>query len=250
MVNGGAMIKGIVDKHKQKAKIVAQNGQRLLGCRVYCELMSFNKGEKTGNGKGRSNYGRPGGPFLEHREQLRLRAVLLAEQIQALCPREKKLLLKPGTAPVLSFAGLSVSHCTIGEKFTGGFIMVPFDNGRATSVGFDLEQRGRASKRVVLRIANREELCMSPSPCALWSAKESAYKSLSYLHSPVHATQISVFDWKRAPGEETYDYQFKVKDHNITGHGFVVLLKSLVIAFAHAHPRITKRMFELLRSGF
>ena len=167
---------------------------------------------------------------LEQRKKLRK---LLTKEIEnswpnTLSTEQKKQLLTPGNLPQIPFTSLSVSH----SSFIGGFI-ISFNN--QISLGFDLEQAGRAKERTALRIAsNEEELHQSPSPSALWSAKEAIYKSIHPFQNSIHVKQISVFDWipiletKNPDALTTYDYRFEIK--NKKGKGFVCFSNEILIA--------------------
>ena len=104
-----------------------------------------------------------------------------------------------------------------------GFFLQPF-------VGIDLESPGRAKKKTVLRISNNNELIKAPSPAALWSAKESAYKSINAFQDRAYIRQISVFGWQSVSHSQVYDYQFSVEEKNIQGQGFACFFKYLVVA--------------------
>ncbi len=195
-----------------------------LGCKSDCHLILF----PTKNS------------FLDNRKILRKKLVQEVEKLGVLSPGQKKELLTPGTLTQKTpFAAFSLSHIA----FAGGFIITP---DLSTGVGFDLEQPERAKEKTVLRISNKEELSASPSPYALWSAKESAYKSVSLVLSGASVRKILVFDWKlnrlsgcddssksgRSLRSEVYDYRFSVKQ--VKGKGFVCVFEELVIACAFA----------------
>ena len=167
---------------------------------------------------------------LDQRKNLRK---FLTKEIEHYWPNklsieQKKQLLTLGNLPQVPFASLSVSH----SSFIGGFII---SSNNQISLGFDLEQAGRAKERTALRIAsNEEELHQSPSPSALWSAKEAIYKSIHPLQNSIHVKQISVFDWisiqetQKPEALTTYDYQFEIK--NKKGKGFVYFSDEILIA--------------------
>ena len=225
---------------KNLEHIVEKNSQR-LGCKLTCHLMTFDK--KNSPMEQRKKLRR----FLLHELEKRNPALLkktpanlkstipgASDQKGIFSQEQKKILLKPGIPPKTSFASISLSHST----FMGGFIIAPFRQ----SIGFDLEQWGRASEKTVLRISHKEELNRAPSSSALWSAKESAYKSFGqYPNTPkISIKQIFVFHWRLLPYQEReeylknfvsllkktthqkyaleiYDYKFKVTQTNHTG---------------------------------
>ncbi|MYE07356.1 MAG: 4'-phosphopantetheinyl transferase superfamily protein [Oligoflexia bacterium] len=230
-------------------KIVETQGLR-RGYKLHCHLMAFI-----------SNW--------QNRKHLREQLVQTIEQQykKKLPSEQKKTLLTPGVPPQLPFASVSVSHCA----FLGGFVISPSGSLNTPSsslklafvkqpfIGFDLEQLGRAKEKTLLRISNKKELSDTPSPSALWSAKEAAYKSISSLQRDTHIKHISIFGWqpvssienikaakpnisKKLEREEKespkiYDYQFIIKEKNIKGEGFVCCLNNVVIGLAFSKSR-------------
>ena len=99
-----------------------------------------------------------------------------------------------------------------------------------------LEQLGRAKEKTVLRISNKKELAQAPSPSALWSAKEAAYKSISSLQSDIHIKHISIFDWQSIVKSNTdtkiHNYQFTIEDKTIKGKGVICCLKNIITGLA------------------
>ena len=207
-------IKSMVEQIQLLQQKVERNSLR-LGYKLNCYLYPLNNQEHE--------------HVLDQRKNLRK---FLTKEIEHYWPNklsieQKKQLLTPGNLPQVPFASLSVSH----SSFIGGFIISP---ATQVSLGFDLEQAGRAKKRTVLRIASEEELQQSPSPSALWSVKEAIYKSIHPLQNSIHVKQISVFGWapileiKNPDALTTYDYQFEVK--NKKGKGFVCSSDKIIIA--------------------
>ena len=122
-----------------------------LGCPLFCHLIHF-KNQK---------------PLLEDRKKLRrtiLKYIQNSSLITPLSNEQKLTLLKPGNIPHIPDISLSISHC----PGIGGFVITPF---RGTSIGFDLEQIGRANKRMLSYLAKEEEIKQTPGLTALWSAK-------------------------------------------------------------------------------
>ena len=219
-----------------------------LDCKLNCYLMAFDKQSST----------------LENRKHLREQLVQTIEKIaqKKLSLEQKKALLTPGKPPKIPFASVSISHCA----FMGGFVISRLDLADApssppeststerSSIGFDLEQLGRATEKTVLRISNKKEINQAPSSSALWSAKEAAYKSISSFQSDIHIKHILVVDWQcLSPIENTqaakpniskkpewkkkelpkiYDYQFTIVDKDIEGKGVICCLKDMVIGLA------------------
>ncbi|MDE0118728.1 MAG: hypothetical protein OXM55_01810 [Bdellovibrionales bacterium] len=205
---------------------------------------------------------------FQGRKYLREQLVQTIEQKykKKLSLEQKKKLLTPGIPPQLPYASISVSHCA----FLGGFVISSLDFcndsssvqkstsiKQQSSIGFDLEELGRAKEKTVLRISKKKELNKAPSPSALWSAKEAAYKSISSFQSDTHIKDISIFDWlcvssiehtqvakpniskeperEEVEGKESpniYDYKFTIKEKNIKGEGFICCLKNVVVGLA------------------
>ena len=217
---------------KDRTKEITQTITQLclcLNCPLLCRLIVFKKDFC----------------FLEKRKKVRLGLVEEIANKKSLSQEQKIHLLTPGT-PV-PFADVSLSH----SVSMGGFVIGSLAYPPLFSVGFDLEQAGRAKVKTVLRISKQEELSQAPSPSFLWSAKEAVYKNicnLQYLPSspkreqrgraPVLIKHISLFNWElfkdsplseRGLGEEplsgkslgkslleepmVYRFQFQYKDH-------------------------------------
>ena len=191
-------------------KTVEQNSSR-LNCNLLCHLIPFNKN------------------ILEQRKKLREQLIQKIESIKKLSLEQKQSLLTLNTPPQVPFVSLSLSHCAL----AGGFIISPSAH---LSLGFDLEQNGRAKEKTVLRISNQDELNQSPSASFLWSAKEAAYKSLSQYQNHTHIKQIAVFNWHHVPSErettKVYDYQFTSENTNKRGKGYICFIEDIVIGFA------------------
>lgn len=204
--------KSLIEQIKLLKHTVEQNSL-LLGYKLNCYLYPFNNQKSS----------------LDQRKNLREQLIKEVENLwlNKLSIEQKKQLLTPGTFPKISFASVSISH----SSFIGGFIISP---ATQISLGFDLEQMGRAKERTVLRIANEEEWKQSPSPSFLWSAKEATYKSVHSLRKSISIKQIFVFDWIRIQETseldilKTYDYRFEVE--HTQGKGFVCSSDNIIIA--------------------
>ena len=202
-----------------------------LNCPLLCRLIVFKKDLS----------------FLEKRKKVRFSLVEEIANKKSLSQEQEARLLTPGT-PV-PFADVSLSHSTS----MGGFVIGSLAYPALFSVGFDLEQAGRAKVKTVLRVSQQEELNQAPSPSFLWSAKEAVYKSVSHLQylpslakevqNPVLPRELSLFNWELF-GEEAlsekslleesmvYRFQFQYKNKAITGEGFVFSLANLIVAFS------------------
>ena len=194
------------DNHLSAYERIIEKNSLRLGCELRCHLIYFDAAI----------------PLLEKRKNIREQLVKRTEKIRKLSEEQKKLLLTPGVPVQTPFASLSLSHCVS----IGGFII---SSSARHFIGLDLEQRGRAKEETVLRISGQEELTQAPSPSALWSAKEAAYKSIDRFQDNIPIRQISVSHWKLiAP--DSYHYQFKTSEKK--GKGYVCFLKDIVVAFA------------------
>ena len=229
-------------------KLIIEKHSFRLGCSLKCQLFLMDKNSA----------------FIEQRKKLRVR---LAEAItekwsDKLSKKQFNSLLIPGSIPQLPFVSVSMAH----SADVGGFIL----SSASYSMGFDLERQGRARKKTVLRISRKEEVDKSPSPCALWSAKESAYKAVNLLKRDVYIKKIFVFNWqtislvnykelikidsrdslngneglkKKHTRQElenlenlqVYDYQFQIEDRDPIGKGYICFMKDIVVGFAVLH---------------
>ena len=219
-----------------------------LDCKLICHLTIFDKQSSA----------------LENRTYLRKQLVHIIEQKykKNFSLEQKKKLLTPGMPPQLPFVSVSISHCA----FMGGFVTCRSDfldtplpilksasTNKRASIGFDLEELRRAKEKTVLRVSNQTELNHAPSPSALWSAKEAAYKSIGSLQNNIYIKHISIFDWQCVPPirdtqaqpninkkpekeekelPKIYDYKFTIKEKNIKGKGIICQFKSMVIGLA------------------
>ena len=216
-----------------------------LGYNLSCHLIGFDKQSSS----------------LQKRKQLREHLVKTIEKKfpKKLSLEQKNVLLTPGGVPQTPFASVSISHCAL----MGGFVISQLDSAvnlfyppteyssnKPLFIGFDLEQLGRAKEKTVLRISNKKELAQAPSPSALWSAKEAAYKSISSLQSDIHIKHISIFDWQSIVQSNTdtkiYDYQFITANKNIKGKGFICCLKNIITGLAFSFFPLPLASFSLL----
>ena len=160
-------------------------------------------------------------PVQEQRKKLRIQ---LLKQIQTLFPahtlneKHKISLLTPGIVPELSFMTVSLSH----SHNIGGFVI---NSNTKNVIGFDLEYSERVKKETVAYISQEQELHEAPSPCALWTAKEASFKSLHKTQTYIN--KIFVSHWLQKTSD-TYEYDFSIKDQNLTGKGCAIFFKTLV----------------------
>ena len=99
--------------------------------------------------------------------------------------------------PVLKDFNLSISH----NKEMGGFAIIsqsaPKSSIKAFSLGFDIEINSRAKPDLVSRVSVcKQEFDSAPSPCALWTAKEAAFKCLSGELQPAGVADIEIGNWR------------------------------------------------------
>jgi hypothetical protein len=91
--------------------------------------------------------------------------------------------------PRLPRHALSISH----HRKVGGFALAP----APARIGFDLELRARARGDLVRRVCvTDEEFRAAPDPCALWMAKEAAYKSLAGPSQPPGLSDLEIRAWE------------------------------------------------------
>ena len=193
--------------------VIEQQSSR-LGCLLDCHLSFMDKNISS----------------IEQRKKIRID---LVKEINKKWPNKLSedqinSLLIPGRPPRLPFVSLSIAH----SSDIGGFIFT----SSPVFIGFDLEQQGRAQEKTVLHISQKEELEQSPSPSALWSAKESAYKAVHFLKDDIYIKKISIFNWQTVSLKNNdlvvYDYQFKIESVDNRGKGCICFFKDTVIGFA------------------
>ena len=79
-----------------------------------------------------------------------------------------------------SFFAVSISHCSIFDsKSLAGFVCSPKEENSIASIGLDIEQTNRVSKKSVARVSTSKEQNTSPTPSLLWTAKEASFKCFS-----------------------------------------------------------------------
>lgn len=82
----------------------------------------------------------------------------------------------------------SVSHSKVlgGAAFAAGELQV----------GFDLEETSRVSEAVALRVSDKKQLEMAPTPAALFVSKEAAFKALRGHRQPLILSEVQILEWK------------------------------------------------------
>ena len=87
-------------------------------------------------------------------------------------------------------SNISISH----HKELGGFA----SSENSSALGFDMELNERARPDLVARVSvSKHEFDAAPNPCALWTAKEAAFKCLSRsTQSPLGVADIEIGKWR------------------------------------------------------
>ena len=111
----------------------------------------------------------------------------LQEQLQKLGCSPLNSVMDLTQPPRLETGAVSISHC----RLMGGWAY----SATAERLGFDLELVERASPELVLKAATQTELNEAPSPVALWTAKEAAFKFLVGEKQPPSPAEIQIAGW-------------------------------------------------------
>lgn len=109
------------------------------------------------------------------------------------------------TPPQLKDKFVCISHC----RSIGGFVL---SNG---PIGFDIEETRRVSPAVAERMSHQNDDKQSPSPAALWTAREAVYKSLG-ARQPAIMNDFAITNWV-ALNHDTFRF------HSSNGVGFAIL---------------------------
>lgn len=103
-------------------------------------------------------------------------------------------------------------------------------------LGFDLEKSARVTEALVRRVCRVPgEFEQAPSPAALWTAKEAAYKSLRGPDQPTLASEIEIVSWGTLSRFETFTASFR---RNPTG------LKIRGVSWSQDEYRLSLAVFE------
>ena len=131
---------------------------------------------------------------LQERKQIRKEMIFQIKNHKSSKPHQYDFdwntLLKIGEKPYCPFAGLSISHC----HHLGAFLF-SFDS--SISIGFDMEDQHRITKKLIHRISSKQEINQAPSPSFLWTAKEASLKCLSNNQSPLLLSDCLISHWKK-----------------------------------------------------
>ena len=139
-------------------------------------------------------------------------------------------LLRIGQKPECPFASISISHC----HFLGAFLFI-FDKN--ISIGFDMEQKKRITKKIIERISSTKEIQQSPSPSLLWGAKEASFKCLSNSQTQLLLSDCLISHWKKDPEKQMHFFSCHSKKNNKKAVGMACVIGDLVIAYAEIKIR-------------
>ena len=163
------------------------------------------------------------------RQQLELWAQQSAKNMD---PKDLQDLANLAVVPELKNFLISVSHC----PEAGGVAFVACDTNLSRSgLGLDIEPKNRVNERAVSRVSSPEssELLQSRSPGHLWTAKESAFKSLHRLGQPKVISEVSIA-WLMPgdhPGNSFWKFEYGVGSTTV-GQGAVAEVGNLLCAIA------------------
>ncbi|MFN7727651.1 MAG: hypothetical protein ACK5P7_00680 [Bdellovibrio sp.] len=114
------------------------------------------------------------------------------------------------------FTDTSVSHA----KGLGGYAMIYYPKGEATTVGFDLEIKGRVKPEVAARVCeDPAEFAAAPTYAALWCAKEAGFKALRGPDQPPVLSGVVVHSWKRKSQYEMFQLSHRQKEAGLKAWG-------------------------------
>ena len=136
--------------------------------------------------------------------------------------------LKVGEKPKCPFISFSISHC----DHLGAFL---FAFNKNLSIGFDIEQRQRVTKKIVNRISLKKELQQSPSPSLLWTAKEAGLKCLSNKKNPMLLNECFISNWRKEPEKEIYFFKCHSTKTNKKALGIAGHIDDLALAYAETN---------------
>lgn len=129
-------------------------------------------------------------------------------------PSEDASLLSLRSPPSLEAARISISHA----RGLGGWAT----SRQARRLGFDVERRDRVRAELARRIAGPNELELAPTPVALWSAKEAAFKSLAGPLQPSAFAWIQIDAWSVTSCQDIIAFSARNRDERVQGWGWKV----------------------------
>lgn len=130
-------------------------------------------------------------------------------------------LMNTGVKPDCPFASISISHC----RKAGAFVFVL---DKSISIGFDIEEAKRISKKSVSRVASIQEIEQAPFPALLWSAKEAGFKCLSDQVNRLMLRGCMISRWRK----NQVGYFFECHSGDKKAGGMASLAGGLVLAYA------------------
>ena len=142
---------------------------------------------------------------------------------------KEKPLLKIGGKPEGSITSLSISHTENRAVF-----LFTFEN--KLSIGFDIENKDRVTKKVIERVSSKEEICQTPGISLLWTAKEASFKCLSDRKNKLLLSDCFILQWKKE--KEFYTFRCHSKKTGQIALGIAGSIKRLAFAYAESsiHP--------------
>ncbi len=122
----------------------------------------------------------------------------------------------------------SISHA----KGLGGFCYVTDPPSATIGIGLDIEESARVRPEIIHRVRfNDEEINEMPSAGSLWTAKESAFKSLRGETQPLVVTSLQIGNWKKISSHiETFELINKSDFKVLTGLGVILQKNDYQIA--------------------
>ena len=140
-------------------------------------------------------------------------------------------LLKLGTKADCPFASVSISHC----NYLGAFLFT-FD--KRLSIGFDIEQKKRITKKIIARISSKEERDQAPNNALLWVAKEAGFKCLSDNKAQLLLSDCLISNWKKEKTKEIYFFNSYSKTNNKKALGLARFIDDLALAYTETRSEL------------
>ena len=168
-------------------------------------------------------------PDIEERRKLRYKLIEKIKQHKDFQKHQKSFkeaqLLNIGGKPKGSIVALSISH----TRSIGVFLFT-FD--KSLSIGFDIENKNRVTKKVIERVSSKEELSQAPEVSLLWTAKEAGFKSLSAKTGALFLSDCLISQWTKE--KEFYKFQCYSKKTEQIAMGIAGFKDHLVIAYTES----------------
>ena len=161
------------------------------------------------------------GPNREARLKLRRTLVTYLEELIHLGTYRQQLLI-PGIPPQIPNVAISISHC----QTWAGFI---FKLAPDISLGFDIEQKFRITKKLVNRISHKEEVECAPSCAFLWGAKEATFKAVPAKPEDFILGNIRIDRWQTL---DSQTHRFNFFAGTFRGEGYAFEMEDLIFTIA------------------